>query len=93
MPGWAVVTLAVLGFWLTIGFAFAVAFGRAVTRFDEVDEALGVEEGPTVRRAPQRAAIVPAAASSARTTRRRILLVDDDPGLRLLLRATLGAGV
>jgi len=31
-------------------------------------------------------------ASSARTTRRRILLVDDDPGLRLLLRATLGSG-
>jgi ribonuclease P protein subunit RPR2 len=89
MPGWAVLILVVLCVWFVIGLVFALAFGRVVTPFDEP---LEEERQPDPRPEPARAAMVPAVASSARTTRRRILLVDDDPGLRLLLRATLGSG-
>jgi response regulator RpfG family c-di-GMP phosphodiesterase len=87
MPGWAVLILIVLCVCFAAGLVFALAFGVTPS-----DEPLEDDRQPASRPAPARPAIVPAAASSARTTRRRVLLVDDDPGLRLVLRATLGSG-
>jgi cyclic di-GMP phosphodiesterase len=64
--------------WLLFCFFVARSFGL-MRKFDEtLAEALPVP--------PDYAAF----ASAAGTGRRRILLVDDDPGLRLLLRTTLG---
>ena len=80
MPTVAWIVLGI-GLWLLFCVLVARTFGL-MRRFDEsVSELL-----PEAPAEPDLAALATTAASG----RRRILLVDDDPGLRLLLRTTLG---
>ena len=80
MPGTLVWVLVGVAAWL--GFCVLVirilAFGA---RSDEIGTAARVRAEPQPATEP---------ALPVETGRRRILIVDDDPGLRLLLRTTLG---
>jgi ribonuclease P protein subunit RPR2 len=72
--GWV---LLGVGAWLLVGLLVALVLGRTVA------------DSPTVMELEQeRADKLPP--PPVETGRRRILIVDDDPGLRLLLRTTLG---
>ena len=74
----------VLGIFLWLLFCFfVIRTFSLMRRFDE-----SVADEPAAPEAP--AAEYTALATAAASGRRRILLVDDDPGLRLLLRTTLG---
>ena len=76
--GWIVLGI---GLWLLVSVLVARTFGLMLRSDESVSELL-----PEAAAEPDLAALATAAA----TGRRRILLVDDDPGLRLLLRTTLG---
>jgi response regulator RpfG family c-di-GMP phosphodiesterase len=87
VSGWATWIFVVLGIWFAAALLLALLFGGISalvgTKRDEVT--------PEERSRAARAWAGVGAISSGPVSRRRILLVDDDPGLRLLLRATLAA--
>src|SRR5436190_2777351 len=87
MPGWAAWIFVVLGIWFAAALLVALLFGGISAlvggKRDEVT--------PEERSGAAQAWAGVGAISSGPVSRRRILLVDDDPGLRLLLRATLAA--
>jgi cyclic di-GMP phosphodiesterase len=87
MPGWAVWIFVVLGIWFAAALVFALFFGGLAALLANKREDVTPEE----RAHAARAWAGLGAISSGPASRRRILLVDDDPGLRLLLRATLAA--
>jgi response regulator RpfG family c-di-GMP phosphodiesterase len=79
--------------WILVGFAlwvgFCVLLVRALGMMSALDESDDAEVAERLRDAAKLTEYTALAAADA-PGRRRILLVDDDPGLRLLLRTTLG---
>src|SRR5439155_24017456 len=87
MPGWAVWIVVGIAIWFVAALVVALLFGRAAAMLGGASEEVTPEE----RARSARAWAEVGAIASGPPSRRRILLVDDDPGLRLLLRATLAA--
>ena len=87
MPGWAAWIFVVLGMWFAAALLFGLLFGGLAAVFGGKRDQVTPEE----RAHAARAWAGMGAISTGPLSRRRILLVDDDPGLRLLLRATLAA--
>lgn len=79
--------------WILVGallwLLFSVLLVRTFRLMRAFDESVGDETKRRVREA-ERLSEYTALAAEATPGRRRVLLVDDDPGLRLLLRTTLG---
>jgi ribonuclease P protein subunit RPR2 len=87
MPGWVVWIVVALGIWFAASLVVALVFGRVAAMLGGGND----EVTPAERARAARAWADVGAIASGSPSRRRILLVDDDPGLRLLLRATLAA--